>query len=99
MLAAYTYLVAKAHPSLVVNAVSPGFVDTDLTAGMTAAGKQTPAQAAVPLVYLLMDEQVAHKPTQGLYYGSDGKRSPWAVTRNPGTPEYEGPYGPSPASR
>ena len=91
MLAAYTYLVAKANPSLVVNTVSPGFIATDLTAKLGAS--KPPSDGAIPIVYLLMDPDLAKKP-QGRYYGSDTKRSPLAVTRDPGAPEYDGPDGP-----
>ena len=33
----------------------------------------------------------------GLYYGSDGLRSPMTVSRDPGTPEYAGEDDPDPA--
>jgi carbonyl reductase 1 len=33
----------------------------------------------------------------GYYYGSDGLRSPLTVTRDPGTPEYEGEADPDAA--
>ena len=34
--------------------------------------------------------------TSGYYYGSDGLRSPFTVTRDPGTPEYQGEANPDP---
>lgn len=88
---AYTWLLANQYPNLIVNSVSPGWVATDMTAG--SAASKTPEEGAVPPVYLLMDEDVAQKPT-GRYYGSDCKRSPYHLYRDPGEPEYNGPDGP-----
>jgi len=85
---AYTHLLAKANPTLVVNSVTPGYIDTDLTRGMGAP--HPPAYGARIPVYLLMDPEVATFPT-GRFYGSDGKRSPYDRYREPGSPPYDGP--------
>lgn len=85
---AYTAIHAKEEPDLVVNSCTPGYILTDLTAGMGATNP--PSKGAVPPVYLLMDPSFESKPT-GCYYGSDCLRSPIDRYRNPGDPEYEGP--------
>lgn len=82
-LTAYTMIQAKLYPSLVCTSLSPGFIETNMTAGFGA--RLTPEQGTVSLVKCLFDEV-----TSGWYYGSDGLRSPLTVTRDPGTPEYEG---------
>lgn len=88
----YTYLVSRQHPDLVVNALTPGFIKTDLTKGNSGATK-TPLDGAVPIVYCLFDDEVAQQP-QGRFYGSDCVRSPLHLYRNPGDPPYDGPDGP-----
>ena len=86
---------AVAQSPVLVNACSPGFIVTDLTAHMMQAYGKTPAEAGalppakgtVAINYLLFDESV---PGSGRYYGSDGLRSPLHQYRSPGTPAYEG---------
>ena len=51
--------------------------------------KLTPEQGTVSLMRCLFGDVVS-----GNYYGSDGLRSPLTVTRDPGTPEYEGEENP-----
>ena len=82
-LTTYTMIQAKMHPSLVCTSLSPGFIDTNMTRGWGAS--LTPEQGTVSLIKCLFGEV-----TSGWYYGSDGLRSPLTVTRDPGTPEYEG---------
>ena len=84
LLNAYTHLHAKVEPDLVINAITPGFIKTDLTAGASATNP--PSQGAVPPCWLMMD--VAMHPT-GRYYGSDCVRSPLSFYRGPGEPPYE----------
>lgn len=84
---AYTYLLSRKHPNLLVNSCTPGFILTDLTRGMGAS--KSPADGAKAPVYLLMDDEVATLPT-GRYYGSDAKRSPLDRYREPGSPPYDG---------
>lgn len=88
LLNAYTAIQAKEETDLIINSCTPGYIMTDLTAGMGAT--KTPAEGAVPPVYLCMSEDFETKPT-GRYYGSDCLRSPIDRYRNPGDPEYEGP--------
>jgi len=96
---ALTLLHARENPRVTVNAVTPGFIDTDLTApmrgGASAAdfGMKTPDDGAVPVVHVLMSDEVNSQPP-GRYYGSDGKRSPMGFYRSPGDPEYDGSRGP-----
>jgi len=86
-LTAYTVQEAAAKPNLLITSLSPGFIDTAMTAGFGA--RLTPAQGTVSLIRCLFGEVVS-----GCYYGSDGLRSPMTVTRDPGTPEYGGEANP-----
>ena len=52
----------------------------------------TPEQGCVSLIKCLFEDV-----TSGWYYGSDGLRSPLTVTRDPGTPEYQGEADPDAA--
>jgi NAD(P)-dependent dehydrogenase (short-subunit alcohol dehydrogenase family) len=76
----YTMRIAKEHPNLKINSLSPGFIDTD--AGQWAT---IPPEASCE-VYLmcLFDENIG----TGMYFGSDGLRSPLDKYRAPGDPEY-----------
>lgn len=69
------------YPHLVVTSISPGFIDTPMTAGFGA--KLTPEQGCASSIKCLF-----HNVTSGFYYGSDGLRSPLTMTRDPGMPEY-----------
>jgi carbonyl reductase 1 len=89
-LTAYTIQQAKQNPSLLCTSLSPGFIQTKMTDGFGA--KLTPEQGTVSLIRCLFGEV-----TSGFYYGSDGLRSPITVTRDPGTPEYEGEENPDPS--
>lgn len=90
LLNAYTWLLARDYPTLTINSVTPGFIDTDITKGMGAS--KPPSAGAVPIVKLAMDDDIAKLPT-GRFYGSDCVRSPWHEYRDPGTPPYNGPDG------
>jgi len=88
LLSAYTHLLAKEkHPDIIVNACTPGYIDTDLTAGMGATNP--PSKGAVPPCYLAMDEVLIPKTTPGRYCGSDCVRSPLRVYHGPGDLPYE----------
>merc|ERR1711957_487614 len=81
---------AKAYPKLKVVALSPGFIDTAMTKGFGA--KLSPDQGCVSSLVCLFDSV-----TSGYFYGSDGVRSPFTMTRDPGTPAYEGEEEPEQA--
>ena len=87
---AYTVLLAREQPDLIVNSITPGWIQTDMTAGSAASG--TPTQGAMPPVWLLMSADLEKVPT-GRYYGSDCVRSPLHCYRGPGEEPYEGPDG------
>lgn len=90
-LTAYTIQQAAAYPNLKITSLSPGFIETKMTAGFGA--KLTPEQGTVSYMRCLFDDVVS-----GYYYGSDGLRSPLTVTRDPGTPEYGGEDNPNAAT-
>jgi len=87
-LSALTLIQAKASPNLTVVSLSPGFIDTPMTKGFGA--KLTPEQGCKSSIKCLFEPV-----TSGFYYGSDGLRSPLTMTRDPGTPEYEGEDNPA----
>lgn len=90
-LTCYTMIQAKIYPNLCCTSLSPGFIRTALTEGFGA--RLTPEQGTVSLIKCLFGDVVS-----GYFYGSDGLRSPLTVTRDPGTPEYQGEADPD-ASR
>lgn len=85
----YTMQLAQAQPSLKVNACSPGYVLTDLTAGMGASKTPDESNCHVAPLFLLFDEPPT-PPATAWYYGSDAVRSPLNVYRGPGDPPYKG---------
>ena len=89
-LCALTLIQAKAYPNLKVTSLSPGFVQTAMTAGYNA--NLTPEEGCVSSIKCLFEPV-----TSGYYYGSDGLRSPLTVSRDPGTPEYQGEDNPDPS--
>ena len=89
-LCALTLVQAKLYPSLIVTSLSPGFIDTAMTKGYGA--KLTPEQGCISALKCLFGPV-----TSGHYYGSDGLRSPFTVSRDPGTPEYQGEEDPDAA--
>mmetsp|Transcript_26104 Transcript_26104/g.67162 ORF Transcript_26104/g.67162 Transcript_26104/m.67162 type:complete len:281 (-) Transcript_26104:311-1153(-) len=84
LLASYTMLFAKQHPELLVSVITPGFIDTKLTAGYGAP--KTPEEGTTAIVHCLFAELEG----SGFYYGSDAVRSPLHFMRNPGEPAYDG---------
>lgn len=84
LLASYTMLLAREHPGLLCSTISPGFIDTAMTSGFGA--KLTPEQGTVSIRHCLF----ADLPQSGWYFGSDAKRSPLHLPRDPGTPEFDG---------
>jgi len=89
-LTAYTILQGKLYPNLKCTSLSPGFIQTAMTSGFGA--KLKPEEGTVSLLRCLFGDVVS-----GYYYGSDGLRSPLTVTRDPGTPEYQGEENPDAA--
>lgn len=85
-----TLIHAKAYPNLKVVSLSPGFIDTAMTKSFGA--KLSPEQGCVSALKCLFSPV-----TSGYYYGSDGLRGPFTMTRDPGTPEYQGEDNPDPA--
>jgi len=90
----YTLQLARRYPDLVINACTPGFIETDMTRryvlgqGKSAAdlGMKSPDEGARSPLLLLFGELERN----GCYYGSDGKRSPLDRYRAPGSPPYVG---------
>lgn len=87
-LSALTLVQAKAYAPLKVMALSPGFIDTAMTKGLGA--KLSAEEGCKSLLHCLFSDEVV----SGCYYGSDGLRSPFTMTRDPGTPEYQGEENP-----
>ncbi|GMH86620.1 hypothetical protein TrVE_jg7364 [Triparma verrucosa] len=79
----YTKQLAAKHSTVVINSCTPGWIATDLTAGMGATNPPEKG-ALAPMKLLFGDLGAAH----GWYFGSDGLRSPLDRYRNPGDPEY-----------
>ena len=86
---ALTLIQAKSYPNLKIISPNPGFIDTPMTKGL--GSKMRPEQGTLSITHCLFEPIVS-----GCYYGSDGLRSPLTVTRDPGTPEYEGEENPDP---
>jgi NAD(P)-dependent dehydrogenase (short-subunit alcohol dehydrogenase family) len=85
---ALTLVQAKAYPNLKVVCLSPGYVRTPMTGN---SGGITPEQGCVSSLVCLFG-----RVTSGHYYGSDGLRGPFTMTRDPGMPEYQGEANPDP---
>ncbi|CAK9059279.1 unnamed protein product [Durusdinium trenchii] len=84
-LIAYTMILAREHPTLKINAMTPGYILTDITRGMGAS--KPPEEGTKAAIYCLTGELKGN----GWYYGSDALRSPIDRYRAPGDPPYEGP--------
>ena len=81
---AYTMLLARSHPGLLISCVSPGFIDTAIVSGYGAT--KPPAQGTVSIHHCLFESLGG----SGWYFGSDAVRSPLHFLRNPGEPAYDG---------
>mmetsp|Transcript_21536 Transcript_21536/g.27174 ORF Transcript_21536/g.27174 Transcript_21536/m.27174 type:complete len:280 (+) Transcript_21536:25-864(+) len=84
LLACYTGYFANQHPSILSSCVTPGFINTQMTAGYGAS--KSPDQGTLAIKHCLLDELSGN----GWYYGSDGVRSPYHFMRNPGETAYDG---------
>jgi len=101
LLNSLTIQLARDHPSLCITACSPGMIRTDLFSDFARAkgtsidesiagwGAKDPRESTVAPMFLLFAEDAK----SGLYYGSDGLRSPFAKYRAPGSPAYDGSEG------
>jgi NAD(P)-dependent dehydrogenase (short-subunit alcohol dehydrogenase family) len=91
---AYTIGLARTQPHLLVNACTPGFIETDLTRPYAEAQGVSPAQMGMKppeegtrsALFLLFGEPGG----RGWYFGSDAQRSPLDRYRSPGDPPYTG---------
>jgi NAD(P)-dependent dehydrogenase (short-subunit alcohol dehydrogenase family) len=87
-----TLIQARMLPQHLVNACTPGFIETELTRPIAVARGMTPEEMGMKSVEhgtvaplkLLCDPI----KSSGWYYGSDGLRSPLHEYRAPGAPEY-----------
>ena len=86
----WTMQLAAAHPGLQINSCSPGYILTDLTAGMGATKRPEESNCHVAPLLLLFGDVASPGANRGRYYGSDGVRSPIDVYRGPGDPPYVG---------
>ena len=86
----WTMQLAAANPSLKINSCSPGYILTDLTAGMGATKRPEESNCHVAPLFLLFGDVPQPEANPGRYYGSDAVRSPIDVYRGPGDPPYEG---------
>jgi len=86
----WTMQFAAAHPNLKINSCSPGYILTDLTAGMGASKRPEESNCHVAPLFLLFGDVPNPEVNQGRYYGSDAVRSPIDVYRGPGDPPYVG---------
>ena len=92
MVNCYTMILARENKDIRINAVTPGYIETDLTRPAAERANKTPEEmgmkkpefGAKAPVQILFSENVGH----GWYYGSDAKRSPIDRYRSPGDPEY-----------
>lgn len=84
LVSSYTGLFAREHPNIMTSCCTPGFINTQLTAGWGAS--KSPEQGTMAIRKLLFEKLDGN----GWYYGSDGVRSPYHFMRNPGEPIYDG---------
>ena len=82
----YTEISAKENPNVLISSISPGFIDTGLSAGFNAS--KSPEEGCLSTIKCLFRVL----PGSGFHYGSDALRSPLHFERQPGEPEFKG-YG------
>lgn len=91
---AYTIALARNHPSITINACTPGYIETDLTRPIAKArgkapremGMKPPEEGTRAALHLLFGDPGG----SGWYFGSDAQRSPLDRYRAPGDPPYDG---------
>ena len=84
LVACYTGYFANQHPNILSSCVTPGFINTQMTAGYGAS--KSPDQGILSIMHCLLEELGGN----GWYYGSDAVRSPYHFMRNPGEMAYDG---------
>jgi len=90
ILSVYTEYLAKAYPKIISSSITPGFIDTKITAGFGAS--KSPEEGTVSIRHCLFKELEGN----GFFYGSDAVRSPFYPSRSPGTAPFTGSYPWSP---
>ena len=85
-MSAHGQCLAAKHPDLIVNTITPGFIDTAMTAGFGATKK--PEEGTVSIRHCLHKDLAGN----GWFYGSDAQRSPLYPSRDPGTKPFDGTY-------
>ena len=86
LVGAYTILLAKEHPHIMSYVLTPGYVATNMTSAHP--GGKKPEDAVLPYTHCLFSD--LGPETNGYFWGSDAKRSPFHKARDPGTPEFDG---------
>lgn len=84
LVACYTGVLAREHPNLTFSCVTPGFINTQMTAGWGAS--KSPEQGTLAIKHALFEKLEGN----GYYYGSDAIRSQYHFMRSPGEPAYDG---------
>lgn len=92
---AATLEVSRLHPHLVINACTPGYIETDMTRPRAIASGKSPTELGMKppeagtesATFLLLGAPNA----SGQYFGSDAVRSPLDRYRSPGDPPYTDP--------
>ncbi|KAJ8599639.1 hypothetical protein CTAYLR_005415 [Chrysophaeum taylorii] len=87
-LAAHATWLSKAHPHIISNTITPGFIDTAIVKGFGAT--KPPEEGTVSIRHCLFGE--LPRDHNGWFYGSDAKPSPFYPLRNPGDPVFTGSY-------
>ncbi len=91
---AYTIHCARENPQWLINACTPGFIETDMTrprakekgVAPSEMGMKPPKEGTRSALHLLLGDPGG----SGWYFGSDGERSPLDRYRSPGDPPYRG---------
>ena len=86
VLTKYSEIVTKENPKITVSSVSPGAMQTDMTAGMNVNFTRSPEDGTVPVFHCLFNKLDGN----GWFYGSDAVRSPLHTMRQPGEPAFTG---------
>jgi len=99
---AYTIELSRRNPTLLINACTPGWIQSDLTLPYAKKMGKTPEELGIAPVekgtvacnYLMMGDLESDITgyQSGRFYGSDAVRSPLHKYRSPGTEPYDGSY-------